>query len=245
MLGVCFVHAKLHTQQHEKKLQFVVSNIPILNFREREGIQQLNISVDGLMHGQTTQKIQQVKPNRNLKVACQKVYRRTPLPYGYPPRELPNGRQIRTKIDTPLPSPARLAQSKQMQDNQSTKTVNHYSVGTPCYALYYEPKRDQQPKWVEAVVLKCLDAGQSTLECIPKDQVGKDILNSSVLDLLSKMMLNTLMKYHVPTTTTSQPLPLPEALEPRPQTSRERNPRLPDGNKYTRDNPRRSKRNKK
>ena len=47
------------------------------------------------------------------------------------------------------------------------------------------------------------------------------------------------------TTTTSQPLPIPEAPEPRQQTFRQRNPRLPDGKEYARDNPRRSKRNKK
>jgi len=38
---------------------------------------------------------------------------RTPLSNGYSPRELLNGRQIRTKIDTPLPSPAHTVQDKQ------------------------------------------------------------------------------------------------------------------------------------
>ena len=83
MLGVCFVNTKQYSQQHKKKLLFVVSNIPNLNPLGKEGIRQLNISVDGLMHGQTTQRIQQLKPNGNLLVACQKLYRRTPLSYGY------------------------------------------------------------------------------------------------------------------------------------------------------------------
>ena len=40
-------------------------------------------------------------------------YRRTPLSTGYSPSELLNGRQIRTKIDTLLPSPVHTAQGKQ------------------------------------------------------------------------------------------------------------------------------------
>ena len=39
-LGVCFVDTKLHSQQHEKKLQFVVSNISNLNLLGRERIRQ-------------------------------------------------------------------------------------------------------------------------------------------------------------------------------------------------------------
>ena len=40
-------------------------------------------------------------------------YRRTPLAEGYSPSELLNGRQIRTRIDALLPSPAHMAQSRQ------------------------------------------------------------------------------------------------------------------------------------
>ena len=40
-------------------------------------------------------------------------------------------------------------------------------------------------------------AGQSTSDYIPEDQIGKDILNSSVLDMLSKKMLNHLKNSHV------------------------------------------------
>ena len=36
-------------------------------------------------------------------------YRRTPLPCGYSPSELLNGRQIRTAIDVLIPSPAHQA----------------------------------------------------------------------------------------------------------------------------------------
>ena len=42
-------------------------------------------------------------------------YRRTPLPTGYSPSELLNGRQIRAKVDAILPSPAHLAQRRQVR----------------------------------------------------------------------------------------------------------------------------------
>jgi len=82
-------------------------------------------------------------------------YRRTPLSTGYSPSELLNGRQIRTKIDTLLPSPAHTAQGKQA--NEATKSQQSerqlpvtqkavtYKVGDPCYALYFGPRRDCNP----------------------------------------------------------------------------------------------------
>ena len=43
-------------------------------------------------------------------------YRRTPTSSGFSPSELLNGRQIRTKIDTLLPSPTHIAQEKQCKE---------------------------------------------------------------------------------------------------------------------------------
>ena len=43
-------------------------------------------------------------------------YRRTPTSNGFSPSEMLNGRQIRTKIDTLLPSPAHIAQGKQAKE---------------------------------------------------------------------------------------------------------------------------------
>jgi len=72
-------------------------------------------------------------------------YRRTPLSTGYSPSKLLNGRQMRTKIDTLLPSPAHTAQGKQAREatksQQSerqlpvTQVSVAYKVGDPCYAL--------------------------------------------------------------------------------------------------------------
>ena len=88
-------------------------------------------------------------------------YRRTPNSSGYSPSELLNSRQIRTKIDILLPSPAHTAQGKQAKEAAKSqcqetvaKVVSHYNVGDPVYARYFGPRRDQEPRWVPAVVTK-------------------------------------------------------------------------------------------
>lgn len=88
-------------------------------------------------------------------------YRRTPNSTGYSPSELLNSRQIRTKIDTLLPSPAHRAQGKQAKDatksqlsEQVAKVVRSFNVGDPVYALYFGPRRDKDPRWVPAIVTK-------------------------------------------------------------------------------------------
>ena len=83
-------------------------------------------------------------------------YRRTQLTSGYSPSELLNGRQIRTKIDTLLPSPAHIAQGKQTLEitKSIAKEGYKYRVGMPCYALYCGPRRDKDPRWVPAIVIK-------------------------------------------------------------------------------------------
>lgn len=88
-------------------------------------------------------------------------YRRTPNSSGYSPSEMLNSRQIRTKIDTLLPSPAHTAQGRQAreatksQKNETVAKVNrHYNVGDAVYALYFGPRRDKEPRWVPAVVVK-------------------------------------------------------------------------------------------
>jgi len=69
-------------------------------------------------------------------------YRRTPLSTSCSPSELLNGRQIRTKTDTLLPSPAHTAQGKQAKEaTKSQQSERHlpvtqvsvtYKVGDPC-----------------------------------------------------------------------------------------------------------------
>ena len=83
-------------------------------------------------------------------------YRRIPLPSGFSPSELLNGRQIRTRIDTLLPSPAHVAQGQQTKNTSATphadKTI--FKVGDRCYALYCGPKATEDPRWVPGAISK-------------------------------------------------------------------------------------------
>ena len=88
-------------------------------------------------------------------------YRRTPNATGYSPSELLNSRQIRTKIDTLLPSPAHAAQGKQakeatksQQQEMVARLAHGYNIGDSVYALYFGPRRDKEPRWVPAIVTK-------------------------------------------------------------------------------------------
>ena len=102
-------------------------------------------------------------------------YRRTPLASGYSPSELLNGRQIRATIDNLFPSPAHQIQKKQ---NAATRRVSQetlvreshrYSVGQPCFALYYGPRRkEKQPHWVPAVVTKVYGTRSVNVSVYPR-----------------------------------------------------------------------------
>lgn len=95
-------------------------------------------------------------------------YRRTPSATGHSPCELLMGRQIRAKIDTLLPSPVHTAQKLQTAGKDRTegtsrgKTSHQWDAGMPCYALYCGPRRNKDPRWVPAVVLKL--CGQRTVK---------------------------------------------------------------------------------
>jgi len=108
-------------------------------------------------------------------------YPRPPLSTGYSPSELLNGREIRTKIDTLLPSPAHTAQGK--QDKEATKSQQSerqlpitqvavtYKVGDPGYALYFGPRRDRDPRWVPAIVVKRFGTRSVNMRVVPRGPV--------------------------------------------------------------------------
>ena len=109
-------------------------------------------------------------------------YRRTPLNTGFSPSQLLNGRQIRTKIDSLLPSPAHIAQERQSTDatksqQKEQSTVQHvrtrYSVGTPCYALYCGPRHTNSPRWVPATVTKVHGTRSFTVKVHPRGPLWK------------------------------------------------------------------------
>ena len=110
-------------------------------------------------------------------------YRRTPLSTGYSPSELLNGRQIRPKIDTLLPSPAHTAQGKQAKEatksQQSerqlpvTQVAVTYKVGNPCYDLYFGPRGDRNPRWVPAIVVKHFGTRRVNVRVVPRAPVWR------------------------------------------------------------------------
>ena len=79
-------------------------------------------------------------------------YRRTPTASGYSPSKLLNNRQLRAVIDTLLPLPP---QSKLKSSNDKVNKTSHYfKIGDPCYALHFGPRRNQDRRWVPAVIAK-------------------------------------------------------------------------------------------
>ena len=88
-------------------------------------------------------------------------FRRTPNSSGYSPSELLTSRQIRTKIDNLIPSPAHTDQGKQAREATKSpqkeiisKVVRSYKVGDLVYALYFGSRRDKEGRWVPAVIIK-------------------------------------------------------------------------------------------
>ena len=75
-------------------------------------------------------------------------YRRTPLCDGRSPSELLNGRQIRAKIDTFIPT------KRALTPTPSGKTAHGLRVNSPCYALSY--KGGRKDKWTAAVITAIL-----------------------------------------------------------------------------------------
>ena len=105
-------------------------------------------------------------------------YRRIPFASGLSPSELLNGRRIRTKIDTLVPSIPHLLQGRQSRQASKhsntedsevvSKVEHHYTLGDPCYALYFGPRRDRDPRWVPAIVTKVHGTRSVNVRVIPR-----------------------------------------------------------------------------
>ena len=102
-------------------------------------------------------------------------YRRTPTSNGFSPSEMLNSRQIRTQIDTLLPSPAHIAQEKQGKQAAKEQAkervaalVRTYRIGDPVYALYFGPRRDKDPRWVPAIVTKRKGTRTFNVKVLPR-----------------------------------------------------------------------------
>ena len=105
-------------------------------------------------------------------------YRRMPTSCGFSPSELLMSRQMRTRIDSLLPSPAHIAQAKQTKDTTSSsggvsKVTKQYKVGDPVYALYCGPRREKEPRWVPAIIKKTLGTRCFNVKVIPRGPVWR------------------------------------------------------------------------
>ena len=110
-------------------------------------------------------------------------YRRMPTSCGFSPSELLMSRQIRTRIDTLLPSPAHIAQGKQSKEQSKSemppdaegvaRVTWQYKPGDPVYALYFGPHRDKHPRWVPAVVQKPTGTRCFNVKVIPRGPVWR------------------------------------------------------------------------
>ena len=107
---------------------------------------------------------------------------RTPLNTGFSPSQFLNGRQLRTKIDALLPSPAHIAQEHQAHEatksQQKEQTaVQHvrtaYDVDTPCYALYCGPRQTSTPRWVPATIIGVHSTRTFTVKVHPRGPLCK------------------------------------------------------------------------
>eukprot|EP00731_Ephydatia_muelleri_P034339 Em0055g26a len=164
-------------------------------------------------------------------------HRRTPRSEGYSPSELLNGRQIRTKIDVLLPSPAHAAQGKQAKEatrSQAQEAPNRvapiYSVGTPCYALYCGPRREKDPRWVPAVVTKVY--GSHSVKDADPGEVQVSSMEPVLVPPLAEVVAHTADSSEL-----CVPTAEPTRIPAKPMRVY-RNPRLPTGSDYSRDNPR-------
>ena len=111
------------------------------------------------------------------------MYRRTPNASGFSPSELLNGRKIRTAIDILCPDPAVVMQRQQserlQQEIQRHRKIQvhqvhyPYTVGTPCFVLTYGHKKDREPRWVLAVIVRINGPRSYQVQVVPNGPIWK------------------------------------------------------------------------
>ena len=180
-------------------------------------------------------------------------YRRIPFASGLSPSELLNGRRIRIKIDTLVPSIPHLLQGRQSRQASKhsntedsevvSKVEHHYSLGDPCYALYFGPRRDRDPRWVPAIVTKVHGTRSVNVRVIPRGPTWRRHLDQLRPRYGSDQDDDPC---EIPTSVLSTET-LPAGTDHASSSSlmnQRNNPRLPTGDEYGRHNLRRSARTK-
>ena len=180
-------------------------------------------------------------------------YRRISFASGLSPSELLNGRRIRTKIDTLVPSIPHLLQGRQSKQASKhsnaedsevvSKVEHHYSLGDPCYALYFGPRRDRDPRCVPAIVTKVHGTRSVNVRVIPRGPTWRRHLDQLRPRYGSDQDDDPC---EIPTSVLSTET-LPAGTDHASSSSsmnQRNNPRLPTGDEYGRYNPRQSARTK-
>ena len=127
-------------------------------------------------NGQAERMVQTFKKSLNKSVLPPKEalneflmqYRRTPLTTRLSPCELLLGRQIRSRVDILRPFI-----SAPLRENPRRDSRVFFSVGKPCYAKYFGPKRDRQPRWIPAVIQRILGPRLFQVKCVPQGNVWR------------------------------------------------------------------------
>ncbi|KAL5494059.1 hypothetical protein EMCRGX_G015329 [Ephydatia muelleri] len=206
------------------------------------------LSRQGVSKGKKVDAVKLMPPPENVLMQ----YRRTPLADGYSPSELLNGRQIRAKIDTLLPSPAHMAQARQAREATKAQAQENpervtpiYNIGTPCYALYCGHRQEKDPKWVPAVVTKVFGSRSVNVRVIPRGGTWRRHIEQLRLRYGVEEDADP---GEVPTQegqemlmTNAPSIPEPPSVKPRAVRT---NPRWPTGSEYGPGHPRRSTRQK-
>ena len=168
-------------------------------------------------------------------------YRRTPTSNGFSPSEILNGRQIRTKIDTLVRSPAHIAQGKQAKEATNSQRREDVALVTPSfkmgvhvYALYIRPRQDREPRWVPSVIIKRHGTRSYNVKVIQNGPTWRRHLEHLHRRHRSK-------EDREPAETTEAVVPQPEPVNHPNQAPRHRRPPLPSP-EYIHDHPRRSRR---
>ena len=169
-------------------------------------------------------------------------YRRTPLPTGYSPSQLLNGRQMRCKIDILLPSPAHTAQFHQSRKvkrstEKTVSKIHSYILGAPCYVLYHGPRRNRQPRWVPAIVTKIYGTRSLNVKVVPKAPTERRHVEQLRPRFSTEEDKDPGDKPDIREETKPQQLTTTTVTEQPPPRKRHRNPRQPDRDEYSRDNP--------
>ena len=162
-------------------------------------------------------------------------YRRIPFASGLSPSELLNGRRRQSR---------QASKHSNAEDSEVvSKVEHHYSLGDPCYALYFGPRRDRDPRWVPAIVTKVHGTRSVNVRVIPRGPTWRRHLDQLRPRYGSDQDDDPC---EIPTSVLSTET-LPAGTDHASSSSsmnQRNNPRLPTGDEYGRHNLRRSARTK-